>query len=433
MHITRLLFLSVICLAQACSSDSPPPPPAAVDRAFQLAAEGKHSEAKNLLEAEEKKNPADAVWPFYLGRLHARYFNELNRGSIKFLELKTLPHKPFGQYLEMKNPDGSIAGYQYQDFTPVLDHYLRAIKKDDKFADAYIEAAMVYAALFRTADALALLGRAGEKMPDNYRFPFLQAYIHRQLGDNDKALAAYDQAVARNNKSSDAHLFRGTLLLKLDRTKEAGDAFSRVIDLDKSPKDVEDALSAYFLHFYIKGTKGDRVAMQEAVSWGERHLAAFRKHPRLLIRLGKACYLAGHKDRALRHLKEGLDEQPTDPQALTILGELQTAAGQHEEAIHSLSRSLALQDRAMPRFLLGSLYLKENKPGQALVHLERAAAMRPDDPEILHTLATALAAARVAPERQRIGWRNYLAAARKKGHSPAAMADAEKKLAGLAP
>ena len=82
MHITRLLFLSVICLAQACSSDSPPPPPAAVDRAFQLAAEGKHSEAKNLLEAEEKKNPADAVWPFYLGRLHARYF-KIGRASCR--------------------------------------------------------------------------------------------------------------------------------------------------------------------------------------------------------------------------------------------------------------------------------------------------------------------------------------------------------------
>ena len=409
--IPRINILILLILTVTACSTKPIPPPESVTNAFQLATEGKFNEAVSVLTMEEKKHPKDAVYPFYLGRLSAQYFNDINRGNVRFLELKKLPHLPFGQYLQMKNPDGSIAGYQYKDMSSVLDHYLRAIRKDASFADAYIEASMLYASMFQISKAIQLLNTAAQKMPGNHRFPFLLAYINRQLGDNDKALDMYHKAAQCSPDSSEVHLYMGTLLLKMDRIKDAAAALSRVIDLNNNPKDVTSALSAFFLHFYLKGIKHDKQSLRQAIAWGERFINEFKKQPRMLIRLGKACYLSGAKGKALTYLKEGLDEIPTDPQALTFLAELQAEKNNTAAAIQTYNRSLTLQDRYLTRYLLGTLLLKDGKPGEAVVHLERAAVLRKGDPEILHSLATALDAAAAAPDVRRKGWLDYIRAA----------------------
>jgi len=418
------LFLAAVLLITGCSPSSDTPEEA--KKAFQLAAEGKVKKAAALLLAAQKKDPGNGLFPFYLGRLYARHFNELLRGNVKFMELKKLPHPPFGQYLEMKNPDGSIAGYQFKDLTPVLRHYLKAIQVSPKLADAYIESAMIYASIFQLTRAHALLERAAVHMPDNHRFPFLRAYLFRHVGEYKKALAMYKKAHHIEPESSKVHFYRGTLLLKLDRPSEAATLLSRVVHMDKNPKDVRQAIQGIFLHHYLKGLKGDKHAFQAAVNWGEKYVARIKKQPGMMIRLGKAAYLSGSNKKAYAWLKIGLEEVQTDPQALTFFGELQETRGENNNALESYRRALAVQDRVHTRYLLGSLLLKLKKSKAAIKQLEAAATIRKNDPLILYKLALAVKASDAASSRQRQAWKRFLKYAIPAGFNSSKIAEARK-------
>ena len=405
----RIPFFFFVLIFSGCSAAVDTPEEA--KKAFQLAAEGKAAKAAKLLADAAKKNPKNGLYPFYQGRLASRHFNEIFRGNIKFLELKKLPHKPFGQYLEMKNPDGSIAGYQYKDLSPVLAFYKKAIRLKPDLTDAYIECAMLYASMFKLPQAQKLLKQGAKRMPDNYRLPFLRAYLYRHTGDFANAVRMYKKAAAIDPDRNEIHLYRGTLALKMGETALAEKFLTKVIEKNDNSKDVQQALRGLILHHYLKGLKGSTEAFRNAVRIGDKFRDRLKKNPRMMIRLGKAAYLAGDSKRALFWLKAGLDEVPTDPQALTFLGELQEKHGKNAEAAATWRRALAVRDTVHTRYLLGSLLLRRGKAAESLVHLKKAAAGKKNAPLILYSLAKAVSASGAPAAEQQTAWKNFLKAA----------------------
>ena len=400
--LTVFLLLAILI---GCSSTQDIPEE--VKKAFQLAAGGKVKEAATLLQTAEKKHPKNALYPFYLGKLYSRHFNDLMKSKIKFLSFKKIPHKPFGQHGIQKNPDGSIAEYQVKDTTPTINYFLKAINLDPKLTEAYIEAASLYAIMFQVEKAHNILKKGMAIIPDDYSFLYYRGFLFRHIGQYSNAMAMYKAAEKIAPEESNIHLALGTLLLKLNRPIQADNYLGKVIQNSEKKKDKLEALQAIFLFYYLKGLKGEKNGFKKAVAIGSKYLSTLKKYPKMMIRHGKAAYLSGLFTIAYTSLKTALAELPIDAQALTFLGEIEEKRGELTNALNTYQRALAIKDRFHTRYMLGSLLLKMNKPKQAMPHLQRAARIK-KDPLILYTLAKALTAANADPAKRKAIWKQFL-------------------------
>jgi tetratricopeptide (TPR) repeat protein len=104
----------------------------------------------------------------------------------------------------------------------------------------------------------------------------------------------------------------------------------------------------------------------------------------------------GNLPEAVRTLRERISEKPADSTLLYLLGEALIRAGaapdapEFVEAKASLERSIALNPAFVPpKVDLAKLYLRENRVDQAVILLEKARSLDPNEKAIYSQLATA--------------------------------------------
>lgn len=68
---------------------------------------------------------------------------------------------------------------------------------------------------------LDLLAKVLERLPEDPDVLVYVAFAHRRLGDRDRAMAAYEQALARDPRHPGALAYQGSLFLELGRRDAA--------------------------------------------------------------------------------------------------------------------------------------------------------------------------------------------------------------------
>ncbi len=196
--------------------------------------------------------------------------------------------------------------------------------------------------------------------PDDARWPYFQALLLADRGQQQLAVAALDRAIAIDASYGPAWVHRGTWLLDLGKPAVALEAFAQAESLGAGPVAIV-GLSRVALH---QGRPGDAVALLEPLSREFRHPVVFQL-------LGRAYRESARIDDARIALARG-----------RTLRQLQLEDPWHESKqryeVSFIHRASHAQEM-----------IQQGKPGKAIAILEALIEQQPDNRVVISNLATA--------------------------------------------
>ncbi|MCC6485238.1 MAG: tetratricopeptide repeat protein [Armatimonadetes bacterium] len=235
-----------------------------------------------------------------------------------------------------------------------IEHYSRALKIDPEYPMAWVNLGVEYLHTGDISKALDAFQKALKKTPHSSLFQANYALALQRAGRSKEAEEAYLGALRSNPSSQLALQNYGYFLLQQGRAKEALDQFrSYVVYWPNSSHG--HVLLAFGLR--ANGRAGVRAELETALRL-DPHGAEAR------LRLGDTLKAEGDVSAAIRQYRAGLKHHP-----------------QHSELLNNLAWTLATASQSNLR-----------RPSEALKLAESAAALKPDDPGVLDTLAAAQAA-----------------------------------------
>src|SRR3569623_59444 len=175
----------------------------------------------------------------------------------------------------------------------------------------------------------------------------LKGEYHRARGEPERAIEAYEQAIALEPENINGHLGRAMMLIAVRKYSEA----------DKSINAVLQRVPKHPLAQYLKG------------------LAAFQQNQ-----------MAAAKDALQQVVAVAPNYMPT----YLLLGAIQYGEGEYESAAESLKRYVAnVPDQVPARKLYAAVLLKLKQPERAIETLDVAAKKNPGDGQLLAMLGSA--------------------------------------------
>ncbi len=285
--------------------------------------------------------------------------------------------------------------------------------KPDLF-DAWHLLGFVQAAMRRGEKALQAYDRALALQPNHVEAIANRGAALHELGRFDDALAAAERAAALNGAYPPAHLNRGLALAALQRHEEALVAYARALALKNDYADAhanraaalfalqryDEALASYDRALSIDPRAAEAAfnrggvlralgRVSEALTAYDRALAIDRKHARAHANRGAALYELRRFSEALIAFDCLVALNPKDADAHYNRGNALHELGRFDEAAASFDRALALK----PDFV-DALYNRGNarfvlkRYADALADFERTLEARPDHPYALERAAS---------------------------------------------
>jgi len=178
--------------------------------------------------------------------------------------------------------------------------FRQAIALDAGFGRAYAALALTYCADYRnqwTADGRAALARASELVktasdlsPDNPEIFWVQAFVHMERGENEKALKFLEESVRLYPSYADSYALMGSITTYLGRPAQS------VVQLHTAMRLNPRASQLYFLN------------------------------------LGRAYLFLGDLEQARVNLDEAISRNPANLESHVYMAALELAAGDHAAA-----------------------------------------------------------------------------------------------------
>jgi predicted negative regulator of RcsB-dependent stress response len=149
-----------------------------------------------------------------------------------------------------KNPANGRAQFQYAHALYALgrcqessEHYALAAKNGVTDYTLYLDWSLALDCSGKTGEALTLLlGVPGNETESHLRATI--GMFHAKRGENEKALAAIDQAIAIDGAFDMAHAYRGNVLLATGKREEAAVSFQRALALNPENPVARQGLAA---------------------------------------------------------------------------------------------------------------------------------------------------------------------------------------------
>jgi tetratricopeptide (TPR) repeat protein len=213
--------------------------------------------------------------------------------------------------------------------------------------------------------------------------------LKARVGNNEAAMADFEQAIRIDAKCWRALHNRGVLLAQAGQFEPAFDDFHKTIELNP------DFAKAYANRGALYVLAGE---LEPALA-DYQHAAGL--DPKLAIAergCGRVCHMLGRIDESLEHLSRAIELAPRDANALASRADLLTDLGEYPAAAYDYEQALAINPRYADAYR-GSAWLlatcpdgEIRNPGVALERAQKAVALdRQADATTFDTLAAAQA------------------------------------------
>ncbi len=126
--------------------------------------------------------------------------------------------------------------------------------------------------------------------------------LQRQLGQNDAALASFEQATNTDPQNTGAMVNRAALLEALNRKKEASELYNRILGID--PNNILALNNLAFIN------ADDKTNLEQAQSFAERAKQKAPNSPDISDTLGYVYYQRNLNSEALQIFKQDVQEHP---------------------------------------------------------------------------------------------------------------------------
>lgn len=342
-----------------------------IKQAQEFQRHGDWPQALAIYEQLLAENPENADLIHQIGILYAQ-----KRDFAQALEYfnKALLHQP--RSAAFHNSKGNLFSLQ-GDQEAALHEYRQAIKADPRYAISYNNIGRCLYLQEKFIGAQRSYAQALELNPQFGDAYYNQGVLFLKTGELVKAKAHLEKALEFNPHSPAIYGQIAQIYLQDSQFQEAIKLLQQRLIMQ--PDHIESWHYLGMAHLALDQA-------EEARHSFEKILELTHQHPECYEHLAIAYLKLDDKEKALTYFLRQLEIQPTATAAYNA-GVLLIEKGRHRDAIEYLKHAVALDPLHLPAHLnLGVEYLKLQQPNLALQHYQRAAAIKPDDPEIQHIL-----------------------------------------------
>jgi len=267
-----------------------------------------------------------------------------------------------------------------------------ALKLDPVDPDVHISLANVYAETGKKEEAVKEFREALTRRPNNDNAHRQLAVVLRDLGRHDEAVQEYQGAIAIRPNYFRNHSALGVYYFHTGRYSEAAVQFQRVTELEpKSTWGFVNLGAAYLMN-------GEN---QKALENSERALE-IAPDETAFSNVGLIHYAEGRYADAARAFQKAIDLEPNNHKSHRNLGDACLRLGQPAKARAEFERAAALSLDLLKvdpsdasALACHAVYdMKLGRTAEAIRHIEEAAALSPDDVDVLYKRAVVYALAR---------------------------------------
>jgi tetratricopeptide (TPR) repeat protein len=219
--------------------------------------------------------------------------------------------------------------------------------------------------------AISTLKVAKSLQPGKLTIYLLLGWALQKKEKYTEARLCYKQLLARNKDSIPANFQMANVLLKENKTLEAGPFLKRTIELHPSSRRSLSILAA------IAQDNGD---LNRALSYVDSLLEKSPNSPALLVQAGQIHYSAGRPSRAIEPLRAALAHDGDYGSAAQLLATILIEEGLPTEALKVISPVLSRDNRQHEfKLLEGKAYEGCKDKNRAITSYIAASRLKPDD------------------------------------------------------
>jgi tetratricopeptide (TPR) repeat protein len=249
-------------------------------------------------------------------------------------------------------------------FEAAVIEYRNALKKQPRWAEAYIKLGEAYAALGKAEEAYRAYAGANELTPGDGRCYLGMGRLLLDAGMFNEARMRAELVLDRDPRSVDALLLYGRALVRQNRFKEAIGAFNTALAVDQRPAAYEGLGQAKL------GT-GDAAGAETAYRAGvEANPRSVQAH----VTLGQFLLTANRTGEAEKELLQAVQENPGDELANRAAASLFVTTGRRSLAEPYLKVAATRPRQKLRSTLaLADFYIMEGRLAEAAETLQPAA------------------------------------------------------------
>jgi tetratricopeptide (TPR) repeat protein len=200
--------------------------------------------------------------------------------------------------------------------------------------------------------AAAALHQAILYNPDYYEAHLQLANLEVRLGEKNEAVKEFQELVRLKPTDVPARLALGSALRSSNRNQEAIATFKAASALPHTGSEPETQMA----FTYIEADD-----LENAINEFEKLIKIEPNSVANMLGLSIAQFRHGDTEKAKQSLTKVLELNPREATAISLLGDLEIAAGNKEAGIADYRKAINADNRfAQPYIALGNLYLKEN-------------------------------------------------------------------------
>jgi tetratricopeptide (TPR) repeat protein len=374
-----------------------------------------YEEAVSTLKALVKLNPDSILGYYYLGRTYTQM--KLYRDALGYFD-KVLELRPeFDQAIIDKAATYEAMG----DYPHAIDTYRTLLNQDEHRAAVLQRLIQLLLQQRRFPEALEYLRLSAQSGLGGQETARKIGLVHLELEQFDEAIAVFGEMLANDPTADNIRLYRGIAYEEKDDLDNAYAEFSKI---SRNSAQYLEAVSHIALILKEQGKFDMAIAvltetitahpgnfelylnvsaLYESIDRPQASLdilleneKQFAKDPRLHFRIGVLLDKLGKRAESINRMKQVLQLDPKDAQALNYLGYSYAEMGIHlEEALKYITEALTIRPR--DAFILDSLgwtYFKLKRYDDAVEALEEAISLVDDDSTIVEHLGDVHAARR---------------------------------------
>ena len=218
--------------------------------------------------------------------------------------------------------------------------------------------------------AVAQAEAMAQSFPKSFFVWNLLAAAQASLGETAKALEGFRKTIELNPNYADGHSNLGAMLVRQGKLAEAAASFKRTLQIKP------DYAEAYNnLGNILKG----QGKLDEALESYKRALEIKPDYPVAYNNLGNALKDQGKLDEAVASCKRALEIKPDFAEAYINLGNALKEQGKLDEAVASYKQALEIKpDYPVAYNNLGTVLTKQGKLDEAVASYKRALEIKPD-------------------------------------------------------